>query len=116
MEPLAKSRATSTPIILGAILILAACLLAGALFYYFVEGLSFVDALYFASMTLTTVGYGDFVPTTVAGKIFTSIYAFVGIGTFFGCAALLFQAALVRIHKLHVVLKTHLENEQKHDK
>lgn len=101
------------PIIIGAVLILVACLLVGAVFYYFVENLSLVDAFYFASMTLTTVGYGDFVPLTDAGKIFTSIYAFVGIGTFFGCAALLFQAAIVRMHRLQESLKSHHENTNK---
>ncbi len=31
-------------------------------------------------VTLTTVGYGDFYPSTTAGKIFTMLYIFVGIG------------------------------------
>ena len=31
-------------------------------------------------MTLTTVGYGDLVPTTDISKIFTSFYAVFGIG------------------------------------
>ena len=33
---------------------------------------NFFDALYFSIMTLTSVGYGDIVPTTVAGKTVTS--------------------------------------------
>ena len=31
-------------------------------------------------MTLTTIGYGDIVPRTDLGKIFTSFYALFGIG------------------------------------
>jgi voltage-gated potassium channel Kch len=65
---------------------------AGSVFYHLVEGLSYVDSLYFTAVTLTTVGYGDFAPQTDAGKIFTSIYAFLGIALFFGFAAALFQA------------------------
>ena len=37
-------------------------------------------ALYWALVTLTTVGYGDIVPITVWGKIFASIISLVGIG------------------------------------
>ena len=54
--------------------------LAGTLFYHFVEGWSIIDSLYFSVVTLTTIGYGDFSPQTDAGKIFTIIYIIVGIG------------------------------------
>lgn len=52
----------------------------GALFYHSVEGWGWVDSLYFCVITLSTVGYGDFSPQTAAGKIFTIIYIFMGIG------------------------------------
>ena len=73
--------------------------LVGSVFYHLVEGLSYVDAIYFTAMTLTTVGYGDFAPQTVPGKLFTSLYAFVGIGIFLGFAASLFQAISSRIRR-----------------
>lgn len=63
----------------------------GSVFYHRVEGLSYIDSLYFTAVTLTTVGYGDFAPQTDAGKIFTAIYAFLGIGLFFGFAAGVFE-------------------------
>jgi Ion channel len=31
-------------------------------------------------ITLTTIGYGDFAPETDAGKLFTAVYALVGVG------------------------------------
>jgi len=39
----------------------------------------FVDALYWSTLTLTTVGYGDIVPQTLVGKLITMCSSFVGI-------------------------------------
>jgi voltage-gated potassium channel len=52
----------------------------GAVFYHYVEDLEWLDAFYFAVITLTTVGYGDFSPKTDAGKIFTIFYVLIGVG------------------------------------
>jgi hypothetical protein len=61
-------------------LLAAVAIVSGTGFYSLVEGLRFVDALYFSVVTLTTVGYGDFAPQTDVGKLFTAVYALVGIG------------------------------------
>jgi hypothetical protein len=55
-------------------------LVSGTGFYSVIEGMRFVDALYFSVVTLTTVGYGDFAPQTDAGKLFTAVYVLVGVG------------------------------------
>ena len=59
-------------------------LLNGTIIYHFVEHWKWLDSLYFSVMTLTTVGYGDFAPNTVFGKIFTMVYVLTGIGIIFG--------------------------------
>lgn len=51
-----------------------------AVYMMTVEGLSLIDAYYFLVTTATTVGYGDFSPQTVFGKLLVTIYMIVGIG------------------------------------
>jgi voltage-gated potassium channel len=43
---------------------------------------SFGDALWWATMTITTVGYGDVVPVTAAGRLVAGFTMVVGISTF----------------------------------
>jgi septal ring factor EnvC (AmiA/AmiB activator) len=61
-------------------MLVAALLSLGTFFYSYAEGWTHIDAFYFSTMTLTTIGYGDLVPSSEGGKIFTSFYAIFGIG------------------------------------
>jgi len=62
--------------------ILIAFVSFGVVFYHYVEKWSWFDSLWFTIVTIATIGYGDFVPHTVPGKVFTMLYVFVGIGLF----------------------------------
>ncbi len=55
-------------------------LLIGTVFYHLAEGWSILNSVYFCVITLATIGYGDFAPTTDIAKLFTIFYAFTGIG------------------------------------
>ncbi|HID72919.1 TPA: two pore domain potassium channel family protein [Candidatus Micrarchaeota archaeon] len=55
----------------------------GSLFYQAFEGWNLLDSIYFITMTISTVGYGDLVPKTEVGKIFTMVLVWVGISVAF---------------------------------
>jgi voltage-gated potassium channel len=50
------------------------------IFFHFIEGWSYLDAAYFTTSTISTVGYGDVTPETEYGKIGSIILTFVGVG------------------------------------
>ncbi len=54
--------------------------LIGILGIQFFEGYSFLEALWFIIVSLTTTGYGDYVPVTTAGRIFVMALLFIGVG------------------------------------
>ena len=54
-------------------------ILVGGTLYHWLEGWDWLDSFYFVVITLTTVGYGDFSPTTPLTKIITIFYGLNGI-------------------------------------
>jgi potassium channel subfamily K len=61
-----------------AALVTIAYFTTGALFYRYVEGWSIVEGVYFSIVCITTVGYGDLLPSTDGSKMFTMIYVTIG--------------------------------------
>lgn len=47
------------------------------------QSLSYLDSVYFTVITIATIGYGDIVPKSDLGKIFTMCFSFLGIGMAF---------------------------------
>ena len=55
-------------------------IIIGTVFYHSYEAWGWIDSFYFSVISLTTVGYGDLVPTTTVSKLFTTFYVLIGIG------------------------------------
>ena len=64
------------------IFVLTTLIASGTIFYWSVGGWGVIDSLYFSVMTMSTIGYGDFHPTTTLSKLFTITYALLSIGVF----------------------------------
>lgn len=63
------------------VLLLLFLQLLGAIVFAHLESWSYVNGLYFTCVTLTTVGYGDLLPSTDAGKRATVMFLLVGVPT-----------------------------------
>jgi len=64
-------------IVVIGIIVLMLAIGTGAFSY--LEGWTLVDSLYFSVSTITTIGYGDLVPTSDGSKLVMIGYALVGI-------------------------------------
>ena len=58
---------------------IAAVLVVGTVGFMVIEGLSFVDALYMTVTSLTTVGFGEVKPFSVAGRLFVIVLVIGGV-------------------------------------
>jgi hypothetical protein len=60
--------------------------LGGAFVYSCLEPWTYLESLYFCFVTLSTVGFGDFLPSSAISKAFTVFYIIFGLGV---CASII---------------------------
>jgi hypothetical protein len=71
------------------------------------------NSVYWAVITLASVGYGDISPITPVGRFMTVVMALLGIGIFAIPAALLASAFGDQLHKEREILKKNLRDMMK---
>ncbi len=89
----------------------------GVLGYVIIEGKSLFESIYLTIITLTTIGYGDIVPVSPAGQVFTLALVFFGFGSlaFFlsSSFALIFSAEAVA-RRRNIRIKRKIDRLNRH--
>ena len=67
-------------------------IVAGASGFALIEGLTFLDAIYLTTQTVTSVGYGDIPPKSETGRLFATIFMLVGGGAVLYALSMLAQS------------------------
>lgn len=67
--------------LLNILILFSSTLVAGTAGYRMIEGWPWVDSLYMAVITVTTVGFSEVHPLSGAGRLFTSGLVLLGVGT-----------------------------------
>ena len=68
-----------TKYITSGLILIVILFIYGILGSHYIMGLNFVDSVYYAVITMATVGYGDYTPTTGIQKIFATTLALAGV-------------------------------------
>lgn len=89
-----------------ALLLITGLVLVGAAVYHRAEGLGRFNSVYFAMISISTIGYGDIVPHTVAGKIVTMVYSITGVPLF------IYTAGLFVERRIKSVVDTYITQQQ----
>ena len=74
-------------------------LVMGTFVFHKLEGWGYIDSFYFATITLTTIGYGDLHPTKAFTKILVSFYALYGVA--------------IVLYTLTLFISDHMNNQER---
>jgi len=77
----------------------------GTVSYHLMEHWSWISSFYFSVCTLTTVGYGDLVPTSDLSRLFTALYVLVGVSIAFTAFGIIGSSYLRRSQDLPTTIR-----------
>jgi voltage-gated potassium channel len=87
------SKITQRRLLLASLVVILMLIIGGTGFH-FLEGWGWLDSLYTAAQTVTTVGFGDMAPVTKPGKVFAIVFMLFGVGTVLYALTILAQAVI----------------------
>jgi len=74
-------------------------ILVGTVGFRLLEDWTWTQSFYFSVVTLTTVGYGDFHPTSDLSRLFTAVYILIGVTIALGSIGIIGTNYLARREK-----------------
>jgi len=87
--------------VLIATIIILIIIASGTIFYKINEHMSWLDPLHLTAMTIVTIGYGDFHPSSNLSKIVTIFYSLISVPTILFCLGLIIEDFFEnRVHKI----------------
>jgi voltage-gated potassium channel len=69
---------------------------------------SLIQALYYTVITVSTVGYGDYIPKTDVARLFTVSLVLLGLVCATTAAAIIAQPIIKRLQETHGILSSHI--------
>ena len=69
----------STKFVTSGVILIIALFIYGIIGSHFIMGLNLIDSIYYAVITMATVGYGDYIPQNGIQKIFATTLALAGV-------------------------------------
>jgi uncharacterized protein (DUF2062 family) len=97
------------------LIFIASWIIGTFLIHYFerAQGWSYFDALYFTVITTATIGFGDLVPMTTAGKVLTMGYAVFYVPLFLYAMSLVFQSRFDKIRVQDEMLEQEIHHVER---
>lgn len=94
---------------------LAGLIATSTVFFHHVEKWTYFESYYYTIVTIATVGYGDFVPTTTLGRFAATVLILLGIGLFSTFVTLMLKRRAMKEfgHRLPKHLKHTVEDGTK---
>lgn len=77
------------PEVVSALYAIFSLVLFGTIMYRLLEKWTWVNSFYFSVSTLSTVGYGDLLPSTDMSKLFTAFYILAGVTVSFAALGII---------------------------
>ena len=107
-----KMKKIEAHILIAAIIIIV-IIASGTIFYKFNEHMAWLDAFYLTAMTIITIGYSDFHPSSNLSKIVTIFYSLISVPTILFCLGLIIEDFFEnRVHKLEGKMNKMLVEEK----